>query len=41
MNLAALSVKLYDTKLVAQRRQVDSFFTQEVDRDKIVLAGEP
>jgi predicted nucleotidyltransferase len=41
VNLAALSVKLYDPELVAQRRQIDSFFMQEVDRDKIVLAGEP
>jgi len=28
VNLAALSVKLYDAELVAQRRQIDSFFMQ-------------
>lgn len=38
-NLASLSVKLYDPDLIAQRRSVRSFFLQEVDRDKIVLAG--
>src|SRR5262245_21886638 len=35
------SVKLYDPETVAQRREIRSFFVQEVDRDKIVLAGEP
>ncbi|MBA2383878.1 MAG: nucleotidyltransferase domain-containing protein [Actinobacteria bacterium] len=35
------SVKLYDPELIAQRREIKSFFMQEVDRDKIVLAGEP
>jgi len=35
------SVKLYDPEAVAQRREIRSFFVQEVDRDKIVLAGEP
>jgi predicted nucleotidyltransferase len=40
-NPASLSVKLYDPALVAQRREIRSFFIQEVDRDKIVLAGEP
>jgi hypothetical protein len=33
--------KLYDPELVANRRGIRSFFMQEVDRDKIVLAGEP
>ena len=28
VNLAALSVKLYDAELVAQRRQIDSLFMQ-------------
>jgi predicted nucleotidyltransferase len=40
-NPAAFSIKLYDPELVAQRRRVRSFFIEEVDRDKIVLAGEP
>jgi predicted nucleotidyltransferase len=40
-NPAAFSIKLYDPDLVAQRRSIRSFFIQEVDRDKIVLAGEP
>lgn len=32
---------LYDVELVANRREIRSFFMQEVDRDKIVLTGEP
>jgi predicted nucleotidyltransferase len=40
-NPAGFSIKLYDPELVAQRREIRSFFMQEVDRDKIVLAGEP
>lgn len=40
-NAADFSIKLYDPELVAQRRKIHSFFMQEVDRDKIVLAGEP
>jgi predicted nucleotidyltransferase len=40
-NPAGFSIKLYDPALVAQRRAIQSFFMQEVDRDKIVLAGEP
>ena len=40
-NAAGFSIKLYDPELVAQRRRIRSFFMQEVDRDKIVLAGEP
>ena len=39
-NPAAFSTKLYDPELVARRRRIRSFFFQEVDRDKIVLAGE-
>ena len=41
VNLAGFSVKVYDPELVAQRREIRSFFMQEVDRDKIVLVGEP
>lgn len=40
-NPAGFSIKLYDPELVGQRRRIHSFFMQEVDRDKIVLAGEP
>ncbi len=40
-NPAFFAVKVYDTERVAQRREIRSFFMQEVDRDKIVLAGEP
>lgn len=40
-NPAGFSIKLYDPELLAQRRKIRSFFIQEVDRDKIVLAGEP
>lgn len=34
------STLVYDTKRVAQRREIESFFIQEVDRDKIVLFGD-
>lgn len=40
-NPAFFAVKLYDPAHIAQRREIRSFFMQEVDRDKIVLAGEP
>jgi predicted nucleotidyltransferase len=36
---ARFSVHLYDPERLAQRRAIRSFFIQEVDRDKIVLAG--
>ena len=35
------SIHVYTPEHVAQRRQIRSFFIQEVDRDKIVLVGEP
>jgi predicted nucleotidyltransferase len=41
VNSAFFSPKLYDPELIAQRREIRSFFMQEVDRDKIVLFGEP
>jgi hypothetical protein len=41
VNPSWFSIKLYDPELVANRRGIRSFFMQEVDRDKIVLAGEP
>jgi predicted nucleotidyltransferase len=40
-NPAFFAVHLYDPAHVSQRRSIDSFFFQEVDRDKIVLVGEP
>lgn len=36
-----LSTLFYDVDRLAQRREINSFFIQEVDRDKIVLHGEP
>lgn len=38
---AFFSVHVYDPAHIAQRREIRSFFIQEVDRDKIVLSGEP
>ncbi len=38
---AFFSLKLYEPELVAERRRIGSFFLQEVDRDKVVLAGLP
>lgn len=38
---ATLSAKLISPERLADRREIRSFFIQEVDRDKIVLAGEP
>jgi len=35
------STFVYDVARIAQRREIESFFIQEVDRDKIVLFGEP
>ena len=40
-NPALFSTHLYDPDHIAQRRRIRSFFMQEVDRDKIVLFGEP
>ena len=36
-----ISTFIYDVERIAQRREIRSFFIQEVDRDKIVLYGEP
>lgn len=33
------SVHVHDPKWLQERREIESFFIQEVDRDKIVLAG--
>jgi predicted nucleotidyltransferase len=38
-NPALFSIKLFAPEYVKQRRQIRSFFMQEVDRDKIVLTG--
>jgi hypothetical protein len=35
------SVHVYDPSWLQGRREIHSFFIQEVDRDKIVLAGSP
>jgi predicted nucleotidyltransferase len=39
-NPVLFSVSVYTPERVAQRREIRSFFIQDVDRDKIVLAGE-
>lgn len=38
---ALLSTLAYSPARLARRRDIQSFFIQEVDRDKIVLYGEP
>lgn len=35
----SFSVHVHDPKWLQERREIESFFIQEVDRDKIVLAG--
>src|ERR671914_957361 len=35
------SVQVYTPERLAQRREIRSFFIQDVDRDKVVLFGEP
>ena len=40
-NPAGFSAQVYSPERLAQRRKIKSFFIQEVDRDKIVLAGGP
>ena len=35
------SVHVHDPEWLQRRREIESFFIQEVDRDKIVLAGSP
>ena len=34
------SLRIFDTAWLSERREIRSFFTQEVDRDKLVLWGE-
>lgn len=40
-NPALFSVHVVDPDWIEGRRQIRSFFIQEVDRDKLVLAGKP
>lgn len=40
-NPTFFSTQVYDPDHIAQRRSIRSFFMQEVDRDKVVLLGEP
>jgi uncharacterized protein (UPF0332 family)/predicted nucleotidyltransferase len=35
------SIQVYDLDWLAERRGVEAFFVKEVDRDRIVLAGDP
>lgn len=37
----SISVRVYDEGWPRRRRAIDAFFMREVDRDKVVLAGEP
>lgn len=41
MNPFAFSTIVWDPAWLGRRREIRSFFVQEVDRDKIVLHGEP
>jgi predicted nucleotidyltransferase len=36
-----VSIKVYDPAWLEGRRAIDSFFIRDVDRDKVVLYGEP
>lgn len=38
-NPFSYSVHVYDPEWLRRRREIDSFFIGEVDRDKLVLAG--
>lgn len=40
-NSGAFSVLVYTPEWLRERREIDSFFIREVDRDKLVLYGEP
>ena len=40
-NPFAFSTIVWDPAWLARRREIRSFFVQEVDRDKVVLFGEP
>ncbi len=36
-----VSIKVHDPAWLEGRRRVDSFFIREIDRDKVILYGEP
>ncbi len=36
-----VSIKVHDPACLHGRRTIDSFFIREIDRDKVVLYGEP
>jgi predicted nucleotidyltransferase len=36
-----VSIKVHDPSWLEGRRRIDSFFIREVDRDKVVLFGQP
>lgn len=40
VNPMRFALQVFDEDWLAGRRAIDSFFMQEVDRDKIVLAGQ-
>lgn len=40
-NPLTISTKVMDPEYLQDRREIEAFFIQEVDRDKIVLFGEP
>lgn len=40
-NPMSFSVQVVDPDWIEDRRRIRSFFIQEVDRDKLVLAGQP
>jgi predicted nucleotidyltransferase len=40
-NPVLFSAHLYTPERLAQRREIRSFFVEEVDRDRIVLTGDP
>lgn len=40
-NPMSFSVQVVDLDWIEDRRRIESFFIQEVDRDKLVLAGKP
>ena len=40
-NPGAISVQVFDPQWLDDRRAIRSFYMQEVDRDKIVLTGDP
>ena len=41
VNPVRFSILVFDPEWLNGRREIESFFIQEVDRDKVVLYGEP